>query len=475
MISVTRQRIKYVASDYIMSAAAILVYNCVRYWLWEERLVADGFFSLKSFLLSANVMLGQALFPLAMMCLYWLSGYYTEVIRKSRIQELLATLQSAFISAMIVFFVAMINDLVADRASNYEMILILTGIIFVCLYFARATITSHAQKKLHRGEWKFNTLIIGAGYKAAEFDRRLAKTDRILGYNVVGMVPIPGEKKATHISKPTYSIDFLADTCQRLGVTELIVIPTKNDAKMVLAAINKLFLLGLPIKISPDMYNILVSRVRLTDFHGEPLVDISGGSMPAGQSNIKRLADCIVSALCLVILSPFLLIVAIAIKRESPGGAIYKQERIGYRNKPFTIYKFRTMRLDAESDGVPRLSSDTDDRVTRIGRFLRKYRIDELPQFWNVLRGDMSLVGPRPERQFYIDQIVERAPFYTLLHQVRPGITSMGMVKYGYAKNVEQMIERMRYDLMYLENMSLLNDIKILAYTVETVLTGKGI
>lgn len=475
MISARRQRIKYVACDYVASNAAILLYNCARYWIGEERIASEGFRSLSSFLQSGNVVLGQVLFPVAMMCVYAISGYYHEVFRKSRISELVSTLQSAFISAMIVFFVAMINDLVADRASNYAAILMLIGIVFVCVYLPRCVITHVSQKKLYRGEWKFNTLIIGAGVRAVEFDRRLASSSRILGYSVIGMVPIPGEAQSEGVDKPLYDIGSLDDVCAREGVSELIVIPTDNDPRAALSAVGKLFHLGLPIKIMPDMYNILVSTVRLSNLHGEPLVDISGSSMTPGQDNLKRLFDCVVSAVSLVVLSPLFLAISIVVRRESPGGVIYRQDRVGYRNKPFTIYKFRTMRVDAEGDGVPRLSSDSDDRVTRSGRFMRKYRIDELPQFWNVLKGDMSLVGPRPERQYYIDKIIERAPFYTLLHQVRPGITSMGMVKFGYAKSVDEMIERMKYDLLYLENMSLMNDLKILAYTVETVLTGKGI
>ena len=188
----------------------------------------------------------------------------------------------------------------------------------------------------------------------------------------------------------------------------------------------------------------------------------------------KRLTDIVVSGLGMIILSPVFLVAAIAIRIESPGGSIFSQERIGLRKKPFRIHKFRTMRTDAENQG-PALSSANDSRITRIGRTLRKYRLDELPQFWNVFKGDMSLIGPRPEREYYIRQIIREAPYYTLVHQVRPGITSLGMVKYGYANTIPKMIERLQYDIVYLENISFTIDMKILMYTLSTVINGRGV
>lgn len=476
MTETQRQRLKYVLGDLASSAIAVLLYNTIRYYLRSDQIIfGQGFRTLRSFLLSDSVVMGQILFPIAMMCVYYLSGYYTEVMRKSRLQEVATTLISSLISALIVFFVAIINDLVHERAYNYELIAIFWLVAFACVYSVRIFFTSKMSHKVKTGQLLTNVLIIGASKKAEAFGRNLAGANRHLGYSVVGHVEIEGERTCRSITKPVIGINGLHEACARLGVHEFIIIPEKHNAKTILDLVNKLFELNLPIKIKPDIYNILVSRVRLSDFHGEPLVDISGSCMGHSASNIKRVADCIVSAVALVVLSPVFIYVALRISRESKGGIIYKQTRIGLHNRPFTIYKFRTMRIDAEEGGMPRLSSSNDDRITPFGRIMRKYRIDELPQFWNVLKGDMSIVGPRPERQYFIDQIIRRAPFYTLLHQVRPGITSMGMVKFGYASNVDEMVQRMKYDLIYLENMSLFNDLKIIVYTIETVLTGKGI
>jgi exopolysaccharide biosynthesis polyprenyl glycosylphosphotransferase len=207
--------------------------------------------------------------------------------------------------------------------------------------------------------------------------------------------------------------------------------------------------------------------------YGTPLIQIERNLMPVWQQSVKRVGDVVISGLALVLLSPLYALTMLAVKLDSQGPAFYKQERIGKGGKVFNIIKFRSMQVNAEAAG-PLLSSDHDPRITRVGRFMRKVRLDEIPQFYNVFIGEMSLVGPRPERQHFIDQIVILAPHYTHLHKVRPGITSWGMVKYGYAENVEQMIRRMKYDLLYIENMSLLVDLKILIYTVLTVVQGRG-
>ena len=227
------------------------------------------------------------------------------------------------------------------------------------------------------------------------------------------------------------------------------------------------------IKLLPDAYVILSGSVKMTNIYGALLLELKSDIMPFWQQAIKRVMDFLISFIAVILLTPFFIFSAIAVKFSSPGPILYLQERVGLKGAIFKIIKFRTMYVDSENLG-PQLSSENDPRITKIGRFMRKTRLDEFPQFINVLFGQMSLVGPRPERQFYIDQIVKLEAQYLHLNRVRPGITSWGQVKFGYAENVEQMLQRMKFDLIYLKNRSLALDIKIMFYTVIIVLKAKG-
>ena len=465
-----RQRLKYVIGDFLSSNVAWFLFNLMRYHLGFAR----GQVGLSSFLTSYNVILGQIVFPLMMMFVYYLSGYYNIPYRKSRLQEIFITLISAVCNTIMIVIFALLNDMVESQAQNIEVIFLLMAVLFVGVYVVRLFITNECTHRIRSGKLQFNALIVGSGASGFAFYQRLNKSINTLGYNVVGFVDLPGENRVKDIALPVFDLNNIVEVCASNDVKEVIVVPTKQSMEQMLAVIDRLYALDVPIKMTPDKNNAFMSRARFSNLYGDPLVDVSGNTMSEGGKNIKRVMDIVISAVLLLLLIPVYLIMSILIKMDSKGPIIFSQERVGYHNKKFNIYKFRSMVVDAEKDNRPQLSSENDPRITRVGHFMRKYRIDELPQFWNVLKGDMSIVGPRPERQFYIDQIVARKPAYLLVHQLRPGITSMGQVKFGYAKDVDEMIERLEYDLLYIENMSLLNDIKIMFYTIRIVLTGKG-
>ena len=344
------------------------------------------------------------------------------------------------------------------------------GLQFFITYIPRLLITQSGMRKIKNREWAMKVLIIGAGGKAVRIAHDLYR----LGYDICGFV---SEDERTPVkadrNQVLGTVEDIPVLMEKENVDEIVLAVESKNNKALLGILYSLYRYKRPIKVLADRFNML-SKIQLRTIRGIPLVDVTDNNFSPAEQNIKLFLDKVCSVVALLLLSPLFAYIAWRVKKDSPGPVFFRQERIGYLGQPFWMYKFRTMYVNAEENG-PSLSSEADPRVTPFGRIMRKYRLDELPQFWNVLKGDMSLVGPRPERKYFIDEIVKTAPYYYLLHNVRPGITSLGMVKYGYAASVDKMVERMEYDILYYENMSLTLDLTILIYTVKTVITGKGV
>lgn len=467
----TQKRLTYIVFDFIAAAITWVFFFSFRKIMIEPK--ALGYEIPLEF--DVQFYLGLLFIPLFWILLSWIAGYYREVVRKSRLEELGNTFISAVIAAVILFFTLFIDDIVDSYKSLYTSTLVFFGLLFVFSYFFRLIITSSTNSKIRNGKIGFNTLIVGSNDKAVELYESLQNEEPKNGYRIVGFVYIdensnhPLEAFATKLG----SVQKIKSLSLYHGIEEVIIAIESSEHFALQKIISDLAEKHVKIKITPDMYDIMSGYVRLNSLFGTPLINVSPVVMPQWQLSLKRAFDILISAVALLFLAPIFLLIAFIVKTDSKGPAFFAQERVGRYGKPFKIFKFRSMRTDAEKNG-PALSSDNDSRITKVGKFMRKYRVDELPQFYNVLRGDMSLVGPRPERQFFIDQIAEKAPHCKLLHRVRPGITSWGQVKYGYAENVDQMVQRLKYDLLYIENMSFALDMKILIYTVLIVIKAKG-
>ncbi|MFW5850666.1 MAG: sugar transferase [Bacteroidota bacterium] len=468
----TRQTVLYIFFD-LLSA----VCSWTAFFLLRKGFIDPTFGNIKpEITLDINYYYGLSAIPVMWLLLYYLNGYYKNIYKKSRLNELTQTFLITLLGSIIIFFSILLDDIVETHQTYYKSLVFLFTTHFVLTYIPRVIITSITNAKIHNRKIGFNTLIIGSNEKALDLYKRLQNKRKSTGYKFVGFVNVIEQDSYILLDYLPHLgyIDSVAEIIKKNHIEEVIIAIESKEHQYLEKILYSLEGVNIIIKAIPDNYDIISGRVTLSSIYDEPLISISHDLMPSWQENTKRVMDVCVSAFVLTFGMPFYLLVALCVKLSSSGPVFYKQKRIGLHGKPFYIYKFRSMYVNAESNG-PELTQENDTRITKVGEFIRRFRIDEIPQFFNVLKGDMSLVGPRPEREYFIQKLIQHAPHFVHLQRVKPGITSWGQVKYGYAKNIDEMLERLQYDIIYIENMSLYVDVKILIYTVKIVLLGKGL
>ena len=412
----------------------------------------------------ANFWAALCLVPMFWLVLHASMGMYSDIRRRHRGLEIQQVFQGSAVGGMLLFFALLLDDVTSTHVDHYASLAVWLGTHVTLVLWARYQWTARGVHRIQSGAWAFDTILLGDAEANQRFLMDLDKTPGRKGWNIVKQISlVEGEDHGS----------ALASWETERSVDRAVVTTPMPSGSAGMGCMAMLEGKGVELLVVPGALDFMAGTVRSSNLFGVPLVNLSRGSWSPGMRATKRVMDVVLSGLALLVLSPLFAWIAWRVKRGSDGPVFYRQERLGLHGQPFQIIKFRTMVTDAEGE-TPQLSSDEDPRITQVGRRLRQTRMDELPQFWNVLRGEMSMVGPRPERAFFADQIVEQSPHFLRLQKVRPGLTSWGQVKYGYAENVAQMRQRLRYDIMYLENISLLLDLKILLYTVKTVLRQEG-
>jgi len=461
----------YLLIDFLSALLAWQLFSVFRFFIIHS---TSGFSNLTSFLLFPKSVWVSLIVPVFWVVIYYFSGYYSQPRRKTNLGDLLNTSISTLFGVLVLFFLIVIDDYPESPELYYDIVFGFYIIHFICTWLLRFIITGPMVVRQSLGELNVSIFVIGTGENALRVLGEFSDNRCNMAYKLEGFIRTGKETDKLPERDILGNLDDLPALITKFKIEELIIAMDSPNPDHKQSLLNKLYIYHLPVKSVASRNDMISGNVTLFSLFGIPMVSMTPALMPVWQQKVKSFIDRIGSLIIIILLIPVFVYLAIRVRKDSPGKVIFSQDRVGKDGRIFKIFKFRTMYNNAEPDG-PMLSCEDDPRVTPYGRLMRKYRLDELPQFINVLMGEMSLVGPRPERKFFVDQIVKKAPHYYLTQRVLPGITSWGMIKYGYANTVEKMINRLEYDILYLENQSILIDLKILIFTLKPLFRGKGV
>jgi len=424
--------------------------------------------------------------PMLAIYLYWLMlfaffGLYRSWYAQSRLDELITLFRIVTAGVLVLFFLIFIDD---ESTSAQTGTRILIGaywmVMFGFISIGRLALRAAQKRLLEAGIGARNTLIIGWSAKARELCDMVIKYPA-LGYTLVGFVDAAKSKGGKRLRRSEYkriplvgTLDQLSSLIRQHDVREVLVGLESSEHDKLIYIINECTGFEVGLRMMADLYDIVSGQARISSIYGVPLIEVTPEIMKPWEESLKRALDVVVAFMIILFGLPFWLLVAAIIRLDSPGPVLYRQERLGKNGKPFKIFKFRSMAHDAEGKSGPVWAAKKDPRVTRIGRIIRRLHVDEVPQFINVLLGEMSLVGPRPERPFFVEKLAAELPLYKRRLKVRPGITGWAQVKHKYDESIEDVKVKLKYDLFYIENMSWRMDLKILFNTFYVMIMGKG-